>query len=211
MEGPGVKKIPLLATPLTVTTTSPATAPIGTTARMLVLLHDVIVVTAMPLKATVPVPCVVPKFDPVMVITPPTGPVDELRLVTIAGTTKFAPMLANPATATTTVPEVAPAGTGTTMLEADQDVGVAKVSLKVTVLVPCMAPKFDPAIVMEAPTAPEAGVREVMVGKEIKLLAASAPPDVPHPRSPNSAVDDSSRRHSSAPTVARWFFERLGR
>jgi hypothetical protein len=45
-------------------------------------------------------------------------------------------LLATPPTVTTTLPVVAPAGTGTTMLLADQVVGVAAVPLKVTVLVP---------------------------------------------------------------------------
>ena len=49
------------------------------------------------------------------------------------------PLLATPPTVTTTLPVVAPAGTGTTMLVADQVVGVAVVPLKVTVLVPCRA------------------------------------------------------------------------
>jgi hypothetical protein len=48
------------------------------------------------------------------------GAVDTL-LVTLNDT----PSLATPPTVTTTSPEVAPAGTGTTMLVADQLVGVA--------------------------------------------------------------------------------------
>jgi hypothetical protein len=42
-------------------------------------------------------------------------------------------------TVTTTLPIVAPDRTGTTMLVADQLVGVAVVSLNVTVLLPCVA------------------------------------------------------------------------
>ena len=36
---------------------------------------------------------------------------------------------------------------------------VAAVPLNVTVLVPCVAPKFAPAIVTAVPTGPDAGVR----------------------------------------------------
>ncbi len=50
------------------------------------------------------------------------------------------------------------------MLVADQLVGVAVVPLNVTVLVPCVAPKFAPVIVTEVPTGPLAGVRLVIVG-----------------------------------------------
>ena len=44
--------------------------------------------------------------------------------------------LDRPATVTTTLPLVAPTGTGTVMLVADQDVGDAAMPLNVTVLVP---------------------------------------------------------------------------
>jgi len=57
------------------------------------------------------------------------------------------PLLARPPTVTTTLPVVAPVGTGTTMLVADQLVGVAAVPLNVTVLVPLVAPKPVPVIV----------------------------------------------------------------
>jgi hypothetical protein len=49
------------------------------------------------------------------------------------------------------------------MVSALQLVAVAAVPLNVTVLVPCVAPKPDPAIVTEAPTAPEVGKRLVML------------------------------------------------
>ena len=45
-----------------------------------------------------------------------------------------------------------------------QAVAVAVVPLNFTVLVPCVAPKFVPVIVTEAPTAPEVGLRLVIVG-----------------------------------------------
>jgi hypothetical protein len=63
--------------------------------------------------------------------------------------------LAIPPTVTATLPVVAPGGTGAVMLVALQFVGAATVPLKVTVLVPCIAPKFIPVIVMDVPTLPE--------------------------------------------------------
>ena len=50
------------------------------------------------------------------------------------------------------------------MLVPLQLVGVAAVPLNVTVLVPCVAPKFVPVIVTEVPTAPDVGFRLVMLG-----------------------------------------------
>jgi len=73
-----------------------------------------------------------------MVTDVPTCPEVGFKLL-IAGvgsTVKDTPLLAMPATATTTLPVVAPAGTGTMILVVVQLVGVAKEPLKVTVLVP---------------------------------------------------------------------------
>src|SRR3989475_6543141 len=97
-------------------------------------------------------------------------------------TVKLTPLLATLPTVTTTFPVVAPAGTGATMLVALQLVGAVVVPLNVTVLVPCVAPKFAPAIVTDAPTNPEVGFKLVMLGagtvtvKLTPLLAA--PPTV---------------------------------
>ena len=54
----------------------------------------------------------------------------------MVSTVNVTPLLAAPATVTTTDPVVAPAGTGTAILVALQLVGVAAVPLKVTVLLP---------------------------------------------------------------------------
>jgi len=70
-------------------------------------------------------------------------------------TVKLTPLLAAPPTVTTTFPVVAPLGTATAMLVALQLVGVPAVPLNVTVLVPCVAPKFVPVIVTEVPTGPD--------------------------------------------------------
>src|SRR3982074_1405528 len=92
-------------------------------------------------------------------------------------TVKPTPLLAWLPTVTTTLPVVAPLGTGTTILVADQLVGVAVVPLNVTVLVPLLEPKFVPPIGTEVPTDPLAGVRLVRVGAAVTeyvspLLAA---------------------------------------
>ena len=131
----------LLARPPTVTTTLPVVAPAGTGTTMLVA-DQVVGVAVVPLNVTVLVPLVAPKFVPVIVTDVATGPLvgDRVVMVGAAPTVKPTPLLALPPTVTTTLPVVAPAGTGTTMLVADQLVGVAVVPLKVTVLVPCVAP-----------------------------------------------------------------------
>src|SRR5215510_13780186 len=135
-----MKLTPLLATPPTVTVTFPVVAPAGTGTTMLVADHDV-GVAAVPLKATVLVPWVEPKLVPVIVTEVATGPLVGERLVMLGGTStvKLTPLLASAFTVTTTLPVVALAGTGTTMLVADHEVGVAAVPLKATVLVPWVA------------------------------------------------------------------------
>lgn len=164
--GTTVKLTPLLASPDTVTTTFPVLAPLGTGTEILVELQLVGVAVA-PLNVTVLLPCEVPKFVPVIVTGAVTGPDDGDRPV-MAGegmTVKFTPLLASPETVTTTLPVVAPVGTGTTMLVAVQVVGVAEVPLNVTLLVPWVAPKFVPVIVIDAPTPPDVGDRAEMFGK----------------------------------------------
>src|SRR6266567_9146658 len=87
-----------------------------------------------------------------------------ITLTEITVTVKFAPLLATPPTVTTTLPVVAPAGTGTRMAVGLQIVGTAAVPLNVTVLVPWLAPKFAPVIVTDVPTTPDVGFRLVMLG-----------------------------------------------
>jgi len=83
-----------------------------------------------------------------------------------AGTTvNKTPLLALPLTVTTTLPVVAPLGTKATIeLALQLVIVVAGVALNFTVLAPCVEPKLLPAIVTDAPTAPEFGVRLVIVG-----------------------------------------------
>jgi len=167
MAGVTRKLTELLARPPTVTTTAeePAAAPFGTEITTLVP-FQLAGVSAAPPKVTVLVPCEVPKFAPEIVIDVPTGPDAGLRLLMLGGmvTVKPTPLLATPPTVTTTLPVVAPVGTGTATLAALQLVGVAVVPLKVTVPLPCVPPKLLPVIVTEVPTAPEVGDRLVMLG-----------------------------------------------
>jgi hypothetical protein len=74
------------------------------------------------------------------------------------------PLLVAPPTVTVTFPVVAPLGTVAAMLVADHDVGVAVTPLNFTALVPCVAPKFAPVIVTDAPTAPLVVDSELIVG-----------------------------------------------
>jgi hypothetical protein len=69
-----VNDTPLLFTPLAFTTTLPVVAPVGTVATIEVALQLPIVVAARPVELTVLVPCVEPKFVPVIVTDAPTAP-----------------------------------------------------------------------------------------------------------------------------------------
>jgi hypothetical protein len=131
------------------------------------------------------VPCVEPKFAPLIVTGAPTSPDVGFKLAMLGagtGTVKLTALLATPPTVTITLPVVAPAGTGATMLVALQLVGAAATPLNVTALVPCVEPKFAPLIVTGAPTSPDVGFKPAMLGagtgtvKLTPLLAA--PPTV---------------------------------
>jgi len=67
-------------------------------------------------------------------------------------------------TVTTTLPEIVPVGTGTTICVSLQLVGAAATPVKVTVLEPCVEPKFVPVIVTEVPVGPEVGNRLARCG-----------------------------------------------
>jgi hypothetical protein len=174
--------IGLLDFPETITNALPVVAPAGTGTTTLVALQLVGVAT-IPLNVTVLDPCVAPKFSPVIVTEVPGVPAAGLMVVTLGFefTINGTVLLVIPPTVTTTLPLVAPEGTGTAMLVQVQLVGDATVPLNVTVLVDCAAPKSVPEIVIDAPTGPEFGLALVMLGpvattKGTELLAA--PPTV---------------------------------
>ena len=162
-----VKLTPLLFTPLAFTIRLPVVAPVGTVATIEVALQLPIVVAAVPLKLTEPVPWVEPKFVPVIVTDAPTAPVvgDTLVMLGAATTVNDTPLLFTPLALTTTLPVVAPVGTVATIDVAPQlPIVVAAVPLNLTVPVPWVKPKFVPVIVTDAPTAPVVGDRLVMLG-----------------------------------------------
>src|SRR4051794_18711916 len=70
-----------------------------------------------------------------------------------------------PPTATVTGPVLAVGGTGTTMLVELQLLVVALMPLNVTVLLPCVVPKFSPAMVTDVPDVAEEGVMLAMLAK----------------------------------------------
>jgi hypothetical protein len=170
-----VNATPLLALPPTVTTTLPVVAAAGTGTTMLVA-DQLVGVAVVPLNVTVLAPCVAPNVVPVIVTDVPTAPLVGARVVIFGVTVNATPLLALPPTVTTTLPVVAAAGTGTTMLVADQLVGVAVVPLNVTVLVPCVAPNVVPVIVTDVPTAPLVGARVVILGVTVNATALLATP-----------------------------------
>jgi hypothetical protein len=164
---PTVNSKPLLAMPPTVTSTFPVVAPLGTVTNMLVAVQ-LVARAFVPLKVTVLEPCDDPKLTPVIVTGVPEGPAFGLKFMMLGAepvpTVKFTPLLATPPTVTTTFPVVAPLGTATVMLVALQLDGDPGVPLNVTVLVPWLAPKFVPVIVMDVPTAPEFWLSPEIVG-----------------------------------------------
>ena len=129
----------------------------------------------MPLKVTVLLPCAAPKPPLLLMVTNvPTTP-DVGETLMFGTTLNVMALLATPPTVTITLPVSAPLGTGTAICKFPQFVGEAVTPLNVTVLpLTCVAPKFVPLMVTEAPTAPEVGERLVMAGmrpKDTPLLA----------------------------------------
>jgi hypothetical protein len=158
---------PLLGPPaVVVTTTFPVAAPPGTTATIDVAVQLVMAVATAPLKVTVLLPGLDPKLEPAIVTGVPTGPLTGDKLVIDVGgfTMKLAPPPGPAAVVTTTFPVVAPPGTTATIDPAVQLVMVvATVPLYVTLLAPCVSPKFVPAMDTVKPTRPLLGVRLAIV------------------------------------------------
>jgi len=114
--------------------------------------------------STPPATSTVPLFSSVAVWNMRAVARLPVRVKLAVATAKVTLLLTTPPTVTTTLPVVAPGGTGTVTLEALQLLGVAVVPLKVTVLVPWVAPKFVPAMVTCVPTTPLIGVRLEICG-----------------------------------------------
>jgi hypothetical protein len=132
-----VKEGLFTAWPFTVTVKGPDDTPVGTFAMMLVSLQ-LATGAVVPFREIVLLPCVVPNPVPVIATSDPTTPEvgDKLVMLNTSTTVKLMPLLVTPLAFTTTLPVVAPFGTGTTMLVEFQLEGSAPVPLKVTVLVP---------------------------------------------------------------------------
>ena len=153
------------------TITLPVVAPLGTVVEIEVSLHEV-TVAEVPLKVTVPV--VVPKPVPEIATAVPTVPeVGDSEL--IAGSTeKATPALARPSEAvTTTLPEVAAAGTVAVIEVLLQDETVALVPLKLTL--PPLAPRPVPVIVMVVPVTPAPGDSDEIAGPTLNGMPLLAP------------------------------------
>jgi hypothetical protein len=149
-----VKFTALLACPPTVTTTLPVVAPLGTVTAILVALQ-LVAVAVTPLNFTVLVPCVVPKFVPVIVTAVPTNPAVGLKLLifgTVAArnvaTCAVHPMFA----AAFHVPETAPALLWISYSVANHDVGV--VLIKVNPLPGVGLPSFSRSPKISSPPLP---------------------------------------------------------
>jgi hypothetical protein len=75
-------------------------------------------------------------------------------------------LLPIPFTVTITFPVAAAEGTVTVMLVSLHSVGVPPTPLKVTELLPCVAPKLVPLTTTEVPTVPLVGERAVIDGDD---------------------------------------------
>jgi hypothetical protein len=85
-------------------------------------------------------------------------------VIVIGATVNGTPALGKLSTVTTTLPDVAPCGTGTAIAVALQLVTEAAVPLNVIVLEPWVAPKLAPVTTTGAPTAAEDGDKLEMLG-----------------------------------------------
>jgi len=160
-----VKFAPLLVTPETVTTMLPVEAPFGTGTTMVEELQ-LIADAAVPLKVMALLPWVAPRFVPVILTDEPTEPElgDKPVMLGVGRTVKLTPLLPTPDTVTTMLPVVAPLGTVAAICVLLQFVGVAAIPLNVMVLLPWLAPKFEPVTVTDVPTGPDAGERLAITG-----------------------------------------------
>ena len=131
--GKTVKFTPLLATPLTVTTTLPFVAPTGTVVRMVGGFQE-LMTAGVPLKVTVS--GVGPNPDPLIVTEVPTEFAFGDKLLMKGMTVKTTPLLARPPTLTNTFPVVAVLGTENVIVLLFQVVGVIERPLRRTVLEP---------------------------------------------------------------------------
>jgi len=152
--------------PFNVSVIFPVVAPVGT---VVLMLEEVAAVTTLvtPLNLITLLAGVVLKFVPVMLTVAPGAPLSGVKL-TIDGVGKIVKLpvlvMVTPLVVTETGPVAVPAGTVTVMVVAVEAVTVATTPLKDTALLVGVVLKFVPFIVTVAPTAPDEGLRLVMVG-----------------------------------------------
>ena len=169
MTGGTVKFTPALATPFTVTTRLPLVPGVGTVTVRLVLLQ-LLAAAAAPLKVTVLEPCVAPKLVPTMVTDVPTTPLLGVTLVMPGATVKLTGVLETPSTVITIGADPAGRvlGTGTTIVVPFQLLGVAAVPPNVNVLLPWLAPKSVPVMVIAVPADARLGDTALIPGTTVK-------------------------------------------
>jgi hypothetical protein len=134
-------------------------------------------VATVPLNATVLVPCVTPKFVPVMVTTDPTAPDvdDNPEMFGVGSTVNTAVLLDSELLVTMTFPLLEPAGTTTEMLVGLQETICAPIPSNVTTP---DEPKLAPFTVMVVPTGPADGEKLAILGNTVndaELLLVPAP------------------------------------
>jgi hypothetical protein len=152
----------------------------GTAAVSCVVLTYV-VVSAVPFQLSVapetkfvPVTVSVKAAPPAVAVVGESVVMVGVELLTVKGW----PLLGTPPTVTTTLPVIAPVGTVATIAPGFQLMMVAATPPKVAVLEPCDEPKFDPEMVTEVPTGPEAVLRAVITGAELVMVNV-APDEAP--------------------------------
>jgi hypothetical protein len=121
---------------------------------------------------TVLEPCDARKFAPAIVTVSPRWPLvgtadaSDGGGITVNGQLFPGHVFCAPRTVTTTAPVAAPAGTFVAMLVLPHVVSAASTDAppNLSVLVPCVEPKFVPATVTLQLTGPEAGLMDVICG-----------------------------------------------
>ena len=124
-------------------------------------------VAAVPLNLTVLVPCVAPKFVPVIVTDVPTGPDVGANVVMLGAAPhrERRPVARHPAYRHHHVARRRSRSAPALRCSSHSSSSASPaVPLNFTVLVPCVAPKFVPVIVTDVPTGPDVGANVVMLG-----------------------------------------------
>jgi hypothetical protein len=118
-----------------------------------------------PSRASVLIPWVLPKFEPFTVTTLPTVVVlGDKDVMAGRKTVKVCVLLLTPSTVTRTDPVNAEVGTVNWMLVSLQELGVMALPPRVSVLLPWVAPKFDPLTVTTWPIFAVLGDKLVIEG-----------------------------------------------